>query len=177
MNEDQRHLMPQILNFLNVLAKNALQASDYKQIGRLPKYFVESDKRVIADYQLEMWPGYLATTRLVRDGIFLNVDTVSKFIQQTTVLDFINGLLEKGWDKEQIAGLFDSSNPDMPRKTVMTGYNVKTYQVDGLDWKRTPKNSIIEASRKVKTGGLEKYKTNLVDYMKTVYNKAVSKPD
>ena len=69
-----------MLNFLNILAKNALLASDYKQIGRLPKYFVESDKRVIDDYQLEMWPGYLATTRLVRDGIFLNIDTVSKFI-------------------------------------------------------------------------------------------------
>lgn len=124
-----------------------------------------------------MWPGYLATTRLVRDGIFLNVDTVSKFIQQTTILEHIDRMLGNGWDKDAIAGLFDSSNPDMPRKTVMTKYNTKTYQVDGLDWKRTPKNTTIEASRKLKTGGLEKYKTNLVDYMKTTYNKQVTRPD
>jgi len=39
-----------------------------------------------------MWPGYLSTTRLVRDGIFLNVDTVSKFIQQRTILEFIHEL-------------------------------------------------------------------------------------
>lgn len=80
MSDAQRHYMPQMLHFLNILAKKALQASDYKQIGRLPKFFTASDKRVIPEYQLEMWPGYLATTRLVRDGIFLNIDTVSKFI-------------------------------------------------------------------------------------------------
>jgi len=62
------------------LVKNALSSQDYKQIGRLPKYFVERDKRDIAKYELEMWPGYLTTTRLLRDGIFLNIDTVSKFV-------------------------------------------------------------------------------------------------
>lgn len=70
-----------MLNFLNILVKNAMNQSDYKQLGRLPKFFLEREKREISEYQLEMWPGYLSTTRLVRDGIFLNVDTVSKFIQ------------------------------------------------------------------------------------------------
>jgi len=50
MNEDQRHFMPQILNFLSLFVKNALQAQDYKQIGRLPKYFVEKEKRVIDEH-------------------------------------------------------------------------------------------------------------------------------
>jgi aubergine-like protein len=134
MSDAQRHYMPQMLHFLNILAKKALQASDYKQIGRLPKFFTASDKRVIPEYQLEMWPGYLATTRLVRDGIFLNIDTVSKFIQQTTILDLISELTQKGMNKTEIAALFDSSNEDTPRKTVMTKYNTRTYQVDGLDW-------------------------------------------
>ena len=31
---------------------------------------------VLSRNNLEIWPGYLATTRLVNDGIFLNVDTV-----------------------------------------------------------------------------------------------------
>lgn len=88
-----------------------------------------------------MWPGYLTTTRLLRDGIFLNIDTVSKFIQQTTILDFINDLSSKGKNRDYISNLFDSTNPDMPRRTVMTKYNTKTYQVDGLDWKRLPKTN------------------------------------
>jgi aubergine-like protein len=126
---------------------------------------------------LEMWPGYLTTTRLLRDGIFLNIDTVSKFIQQTTILDFIRGLEEKGKNRDYISNLFDSSNPDMPRRTVLTKYNTKTYQVDGLDWKKTPKNTTFEASKKSKTGALEKYQTNLVDYMKVTYNRQVKFPD
>lgn len=85
--------MPKMLHFLNILVKGALEQQDYKQIGRLPKYFMESDKKVIPQHQLEMWPGFLATTRLVKDGIFLNVDTVSKFIQQRTILEFIQELL------------------------------------------------------------------------------------
>jgi hypothetical protein len=88
--------MPQILNFLNILVKNALSAHDYKQIGRLPKYFMAKDKRDIEGYELEMWPGYLTTTRLVNDGIFLNVDTVSKFIQKTTILQEIRSLRQGG---------------------------------------------------------------------------------
>jgi len=78
-----------------------------------------------------MWPGYLSTTRLVRDGIFLNVDTVSKFIQKPTILDFINDL-SREHDRKYICGLFDSENESMPRKTVLTKYNPRTYQVDGL---------------------------------------------
>lgn len=74
-----------------------------------------------------MWPGYLTTTRLLEDGIFLNVDTVSKFIQQRTILDFIQELEANGKTKEYICNLFDSSNPDEPRRTVLTKYNTKSY--------------------------------------------------
>jgi len=38
----------------------------------------------------------------------------------------------------QIAKLFDSSNVDLPRKTVITTYNTKSYQVDGLDFTKNP---------------------------------------
>lgn len=37
-----------------------------------------------------MWPGYLATTRLLADGIFLNIDTCAKFINKTTILEMID---------------------------------------------------------------------------------------
>lgn len=42
----------------------------------------------------------------------------------------------KTWD--QIAKIFDSSNLDVPRKTVITSYNTKSYQVDGLDFTKNP---------------------------------------
>lgn len=65
----------------------------------------------------------------------------------------------------------------MPRKTVITKYNTRTYQVDALDWNRTPKKEVIEASRKLKTGELEKYKTDLISYYKNTYKLQIKKPD
>ena len=168
--------MPMVLNFLNVLVKNALQRGDYKQIGRLPKFFLEREKRDINAHELEMWPGYLTTTRLVQDGIFLNVDTVSKFIQQRTILDFINDLEGKGLSQQQICNLFDSSNVDEPRRTVLTKYNTKSYQVDGLDYKMNPQTYTFEWKYKNAKGEDIKTTSNLVEYMARNYKKQVTRP-
>ena len=59
----------------------------------------------------------------------------------------------------------------------MTKYNSKTYQIDGLDWTKCPNTEKFEASRKNKEGKLEKYMTNMVDYMKLKYNKVIKNPD
>lgn len=67
---------------------------------------------VLSRNNLEMWPGYLATTRLVNDGIFLNVDTAAKFINNTTILEQINERRYRGENKDEIAAKYDSSNPD-----------------------------------------------------------------
>jgi hypothetical protein len=56
----------------------------------MPKFFLENQKKVIPEYNLEMWPGYLTTTRLLADGIFMNIDTCAKFIQKTTILEQID---------------------------------------------------------------------------------------
>jgi hypothetical protein len=77
--------MPFVLQFLNIVVKSALQAQDFKQIGRLPKFFLEHEKRKISGYPLEMWPGYHTVTRMLNDGIYLNVDTCAKFIDKTTI--------------------------------------------------------------------------------------------
>jgi hypothetical protein len=75
---------------LNIVVKQVLRAQNFKQIGRLPKFFLENQKRPIPQYNLEMWPGYMATTRLLADGIFLNIDTCAKFINKTTILEMID---------------------------------------------------------------------------------------
>jgi hypothetical protein len=46
-----------------------------------------------------MWPGYMATTRLLADGIFLNIDTCAKFINKTSVLEMINKMVTLGKTK------------------------------------------------------------------------------
>lgn len=56
-------------------------------------------------------------------------------------------MLDKGRTKDQVARIFDSSNLDVPRKTVITSYNTKSYQVDGLDFDRNPDTySFVQAN-------------------------------
>jgi|APCry1669189034_1035192.scaffolds.fasta_scaffold101804_1 hypothetical protein len=55
-----------------------------------------------------------------------------------TVLEQLNAQIKEGYSKKEIAGKYDSSNIDIPRVTVLTSHNSKTYQVDGLDTQHTP---------------------------------------
>jgi hypothetical protein len=62
------------------LIKQVLRARDFKQIGKLPKYFQQDQKIDVRGHPLEVWPGYLTQSKLLSDGIFLNVDTATRFI-------------------------------------------------------------------------------------------------
>ncbi len=122
------------------MVKSALLARDFNQIGKLPKYFLPREGKFIRDYNIEVWPGYLSTSRLLADGYFLNVDTCTKFINSETVYERIQ-FFRKTMSDDQIADRYNSSNLDTPRVTVITRYGpdkVRSYQVDGLDTKLTP---------------------------------------
>jgi len=44
-----------------------------------------------------MWPGYSPSVKLLTDGIFLNVDTATKFIQGKTVYEEILEMKRDKW--------------------------------------------------------------------------------
>jgi hypothetical protein len=119
-----------------------------------------------------MWPGYMTTTRLLSDGIFMNIDTCAKFIQKTTILEQIDLWLSRGKNKAQIQEIFDSSNLDVQRRTVITIYNTKSYQVDGLSFEVTPRTHEF----KWKNKGQDKF-SNVIEYMKLKYNVKITRPD
>ena len=96
-----------ILEFLNVVVKSALRARDFNQIGKLPKFFLPKEGKLVKDFNIEVWPGYLSTSRLLADGFFLNIDTCTKFINSESVLDKIQ-FLRKSKTDAQIASLYDS---------------------------------------------------------------------
>ena len=115
-----------------------------------------------------MWPGYLTQSRLCADGIFLNVDTAARFIQKQTVLDFIRQQIGAGRSKQQIAAIYDSSNQDTPRKTIITTYNTKSYLVDGLDWEQSPRTHVFDVpDKKDKT---KTTRMSMVEYLKREFN-------
>jgi hypothetical protein len=55
---------------------------------------------VIPHFNLEVWPGYLTTSRLLADGFFLNVDTCTKFLNKVTILEDIDARIARGATKD-----------------------------------------------------------------------------
>jgi len=68
----------------------------------------------------------------------MNIDCCTKFINQTTVYEIVNGMFDQGHDDHEVTGIYDSSDTDRSRVTVITEHNSRSYQVDGLDLGLSP---------------------------------------
>ena len=68
----------------------------------------------------------------------MNIDCCTKFINQTTIYEIVNGMFDDGYKKSDITGIYDSSDQDRSRVTVITEHNSRSYQVDGLELNLTP---------------------------------------
>lgn len=53
----------------------------------------------------------------------------------------------------------------MPRKTVITSYNIRSYQIDGLDWTQNPMTHFF----KLKKEGSVNREISMKDYMNEQY--------
>ena len=59
-----------------------------------------------------MWPGYLVAVKSLNDGVFLNIDTVTKFLSMETVFDKIRALQKKKYSREEIKkALLEENGP------------------------------------------------------------------
>ena len=136
-DSDKPH-MSSILNCFNIVVKQALREKKYEQIGRLPKFFLAEDKIDIRNYNLNAWPGYEVTSKLATQGVFLNIDSCTKFVNMTTVLDMYHDKYQMGYTDSEIFDRYNSSNIDNPRITVISAHNSKSYQVDGMTTEFNP---------------------------------------
>jgi hypothetical protein len=93
-----------------------------------------------------MWPGYTCAVKCLNDGFFLNVDTATKFVQQTTIWEEIEELFNRKLTEEEINKLlcpkYDDSTSqtsrqsevDARRMVVITSYNSASYQIEEIKW-------------------------------------------
>lgn len=88
LTAEAKDYMNSILQYFNIVIKETLRIKNYEQIGRLPKFFRALDQIVVKEIEnLKAWPGYEVTTKQCTQGIFLNVDSCTKFVQMETVLE------------------------------------------------------------------------------------------
>ncbi len=90
-----------------------------------------------------MWPGYECSIKCFNDGIFLNVDTSTKFVNKESILEKINRLKMQRYSIAQIKEQLITTNPNERRLTVITVYNSHIYQVDDMTLDFNPKNYIF----------------------------------
>jgi hypothetical protein len=140
LSPEARNEMPKVLLIFNNIIKQALKQMDYNQIGRFPKFFNAKDKISINHLNVTAWPGYEVCTKLSTQGVFLNVESCTKFVNQESILDMYKSQLREGYTDKDIFEKYNSSNIDQPRMTVITEHNSKSYQVDGMTSNYNPDN-------------------------------------
>ncbi len=124
------------------------------------------EKEKVPNEELDMWPGYETCTKWYNDGIFLNVDTATKFINRRTVLEDLNSYRKENWSREEMRNLFKPKSEEDMRKNVITEHNTRSYQIDDITFDKTPKNHFFIWKDTLGT----QRETNMVEYFKLKYN-------
>ncbi len=75
--------------------KQALVQFHYFQVGRLPRFFSKDEVKHINAHNLDAWWGYSVVPKFVTNGVYLNVDTSTKFIQQSNIHEDIKYYFEE----------------------------------------------------------------------------------
>ncbi len=72
----------------------------------MTKFFLASDRKPIERYDLQVWPGFLANVKIATDGVFLNVDTTTKFISGQSIYQKIRAMQKDKYSKTEIKDFF-----------------------------------------------------------------------
>lgn len=91
-----------------------------------------------------MWPGFEVTPKNLVHGIFLNIDCATKFVQNRTMLQMISQMFkEERKSQREIEDHFNPAKNEEKRIVVMTDYNSKIYQLDGITFSDNPENHVF----------------------------------
>lgn len=122
-DENKKNL---INKFLNMILKELMRKKKFNQIGKLPKFFLTKEKKKIDDFNIEMWPGYEVQAKIYRGGVYLNSDTATKFVNRETFLHRLENMMyEEKKSKQELEAMYDSSNLENKRVTVITSYGAQ----------------------------------------------------
>ncbi|XP_015446018.1 piwi-like protein 3 [Pteropus alecto] len=144
---------PDRLRYYNILFRKILKIMKLRQVGR--SYYNKEKAEEIRQHKLEIWPGYVTSILQYENSMTLCADVNHKLLRMETAYDLIMRIREdakkKGIDvKEQVS-------KELVGSIVFTKFNNKTYRVDAINWKETPK-TIFKKSDGTKITFMEYYK-------------------
>jgi len=129
-----------LASFVGAICKTCLVECDFKQVGRLPRFFDTSKPDKIERHNLEVWQGYSINPEVYRAGMFFNIDAVTKFIQTKNVLGMLSHM--KSNEKlsyDQMKDRILRRERRVPGFTVITKWGKQlSYQIDDIAFDLDP---------------------------------------
>ncbi|XP_047364611.1 piwi-like protein Siwi [Vespa velutina] len=144
------------LQFFNIIMRKCLEHLKLQLVGR--DYYDAETKVVVAQYKLELWPGYFTSIRQHERDILMCAEITHKVMRQDTLLDIWRGC------QEHTGNIEKNFYEEVLGSVVLTDYNNNTYRIMDVDYNLTPKNTF-----QLKSGESVSYK----DYYKNKYNKII----
>lgn len=83
------------LNFMNNLLKRFFSQMNYIQIGKGNKYINPSSKKALSNAGILLFTGYETSFNMLESGLYLRVDSITRIVQDKTVLEHINSVYKK----------------------------------------------------------------------------------
>ncbi|XP_060844789.1 piwi-like protein Siwi [Rhopalosiphum padi] len=127
------------IQVFNLLLRNCLRHLDLTLIGR--NYYDSKAKIDMAQYKLQLWPGYETTIGRYEDNILLCAEISTKVMRQETVLDFFNECVA---NRHHNSDWMFNFKIGVLGTTVMTKYNNVTYKIDDVDENSNPCSEFIK---------------------------------
>ncbi|XP_037029496.1 protein aubergine-like [Bradysia coprophila] len=145
------------VQILNLILRRSMEALKLQLVGR--NFFDAVAKVDIPQHQLQLWPGYLTSIRQHENDIMLCAEVTNKVMRTETLYDILQNCVQNERSNFQIA--YETAVLGM---TVLTAYNNKTYRIDGIDFKMSPKETFD-----TRDGG----KISFVQYYKDKYHLSI----
>lgn len=157
------------IHLYNVLFDRIMKILKFVRFDR--KQYDPTSPKIIPQYKLEVWPGYVTAVDEYEDGIMLCCDVSHRVLCQSTVLEKINEIYHhvtgggggggRGGGYSGGGSYQDEIKKALLGCVVLTRYNNKTYRIDDINFQANP-----AATFKLSSGEEISY----IKYYETQYN-------
>lgn len=123
---------PEVLRLFNTQNRRNLQHLKFQLLGQ--HYFDPQTVSAIPQHGIELWQGVITAIRQHENSVMMVVDTTYKVLRRDTVYDLM-------YELRKSHNYTDECTKQIAGSVVMTRYNNKTYRVDDIAWKKTPRDT------------------------------------
>ncbi|KAJ0175571.1 hypothetical protein K1T71_008730 [Dendrolimus kikuchii] len=122
------------IQIFNIIMRKCFNLLDLQLMNR--DYFDPGAKIDIPEFKLQVWPGYKTTINQYEEKLLMVAEITHKVLRMDTVLQMLSEYAAtKGSNYKKIF------LEDVIGRVVITDYNARTYRIDDVAWRETPRST------------------------------------